>query len=484
MLAALPPSQATNAQAHVNLDSARVPVEFDVLIDCDTVSEETSCFEALNVLLSQHGVSIWRYADCGPPTDVRRKDGAPIGWLEIVELDTDEDPTSRRAPTHATRYSDGKTVSTAIMWGGIQYAGEANATSSDHLLGQAAESARMGILVTKRRELVGRGEARWRGGTLMAPPERAVATLGLILRGNCHFPVTPYSTTGRGFYLALALDSLLPNYGLWAAACSADGAFGQGQIYYLSTATEGRLFQALNARDQTAIAMSQTRIDWVEVADAVDRFLVFLLAAMDATARVVYEIVQPDKMRPRDAKWQVSDFIKALRPSHPSLAALFAKGSPGHDVHLILRQLRNTIHAGGLAKTHVLVEDEGLEHNLSVPLDEVEDLAEAVLRRTRGNPTDWGLRLTDERAWVQPIILVDALTREGFATLDAIFERTPLEALIALSSDAEDEVDGTDEVDDSDRSEWSLMERMLATRGSDMYLWHFGMHSDQIATSG
>ena len=238
-----------------------------------------------------------------------------------------------------------------------------------------------------------------RGETLFQTPEQVVATLGLLQRSTGTFSIRPYLVTRRGIYLLLALDSLIPHYGLWAAACSADGVAGPGRIYYLSTATQGRIFQALNARDQVAVAMSRRRIDWVDVADAVDRFLVFLLAAMDTTARVAHEIVGPENVSSNEAKWQFTKFLNGLRPWNPSLAALFAEGTPGHDLHLILRKLRNTIHAGGLAQTHVLIEDGDLEHKLSVPLDEVDGLTEAVIRRTDGNPARWGLHQTADRLW-------------------------------------------------------------------------------------
>ena len=88
MLAALPPGQPGKGQLHEAFDIARVPVELDVLIDCDSVSETTSCFEALVVLLGTHGISTWRYSDDGPPADVRREDdemeGAPLGWVEVL----------------------------------------------------------------------------------------------------------------------------------------------------------------------------------------------------------------------------------------------------------------------------------------------------------------------------------------------------------------------------------------------------------------
>src|SRR5215216_1342188 len=72
MLAALPPGQPGKGQLHEAFDIARVPVELDVLIDCDSVSETTSCFEALVVLLGTHGIGTWRYSDDGPPAGVRR----------------------------------------------------------------------------------------------------------------------------------------------------------------------------------------------------------------------------------------------------------------------------------------------------------------------------------------------------------------------------------------------------------------------------
>jgi len=483
MLAALPPGQPGKGQLHEAFDIARVPVELDVLIDCDSVSETTSCFEALVVLLGTHGIGTWRYSDDGPPAGVRRKDdemeGAPLGWVEVLDVPASEHGSIRPTVTHVARQFDGKVVHTSYMWG---HTGRPESESAPAaLLVRAAAATGMGVLVTNRDQLIGGGAARWRGETLFQTPEQAVATLGLLLRSTGTFSIRPYLVTRRGIYLLLALDSLIPHYGLWAAACSADGVAGPGRIYYLSTATQGRIFQALNARDQVAVAMSRRRIDWVDVADAVDRFLVFLLAAMDTTARVAHEIVGPENVSSNEAKWQFTKFLNGVRPWNPSLAALFAEGTPGHDLHLILRKLRNTIHAGGLAQTHVLIEDGDLEHKLSVPLDEVDGLTEAVIRRTDGNPARWGLHQTADRLWIQPIPLVDALTREGFGILDAIFEHTPLEALMGLNDGLDTQADEINyEPDAVERSSGQVLGEMLETRGSDIYLWHLGMHLDQF----
>lgn len=483
MLAALPPGQPGKGQVHEAFRIARVPVELEVLIDCDTVSETTSCFEALAVLLATHGIRTWRYSDDGPPAEVRRSDdeatGAPFGWVEVLETGSSEVDSPRPTVTHLARHFDGKVIHTSNMWRRTGWPGPESATA---LLGRAAEATRMGVLVTNRDRLAGAGIARWHGETLFQTPEQAVATLGLLLRCTGNFPIRPYTVTTRGTYLWLALDSLLPHYGLWAAACSEDGVAGPGRIYYLSTATQGRLFQALNARDQVADAMSQLRIDWVDVADAVDRFLVFLLAAMDTTARVTYEIVRPENVLSKDAKWQFTSFLKVLRPSCPSLAALFEKGTAGYDLHLTLRKLRNTVHGGGLTQTHVLVDDGDLEHKLSIPLDEVDGLTGAVHRRTGGDLARWGLHQSADRLWIQPIPLVDALTREGLGILDAVFERTPLETLTEINGGSDIEVDEIDYVPDAvELSSLQVLDKMLATRGSKMYLWHLGMHPDQFA---
>jgi hypothetical protein len=69
MLAALPPGQPGKGQLDQAFDIVRVPVELEVLIDCDSVSDTTSCFEALVVLLGTHGIRTWRYSDDGPPAD-------------------------------------------------------------------------------------------------------------------------------------------------------------------------------------------------------------------------------------------------------------------------------------------------------------------------------------------------------------------------------------------------------------------------------
>ena len=86
-----------------------------------------------------------------------------------------------------------------------------------------------------------------------------------------------------------------------------------------------------------------------------------------------------------------------------------------------------------------------LEHKLSVPLGEVDGLTEAFIRRTDGNPARWGLHQTADRLWIQPIPLVDALTREGFGILDAIFESTPLEALKGLTDGLDTQADEIEE---------------------------------------
>ena len=140
-----------------------------------------------------------------------------------------------------------------------------------------------------------------------------------------------------------------------------------------------------------------------------------------------------------------------------------------------------TVHGGGLTQTHVLIEDGDLEHKLSVPLEEVDGLTEAVTRRTDGNPARWGLHQTTDRLWIQPIPLVDALTHEGFAILDAIFEHTPLEALMGLNDGLDTQADEINyyEPDTVERSSRQVLGEMLETRGSDMYLWHLGMHPDQ-----
>ena len=76
---------------------------------------------------------------------------------------------------------------------------------------------------------------------------------------------------------------------------------------------------------------------------------------------------------------------------------------------------------------------------------------------------------------------MDALTREGFGILDAIFEHTPLEALKGLNDGLDTQANEIDyEPDPVDRSSSQVLGEILETRGWDMYLWHLGMHPDQF----
>ena len=160
MVAALPPGQPGKSQLHEGFDVARVPVELDVLIDCDSVSETTSCFEALVVLLGTHGVRTWRYSDDGPPADIRRSDdemeGAPLGWVEVLDAPPSEQSSIRpTAVTHLARQFDGKVVHTSYMWGHPDRPESESAPAA--LLVRAAAATGMGVLVTNRDQLTGGG---------------------------------------------------------------------------------------------------------------------------------------------------------------------------------------------------------------------------------------------------------------------------------------------------------------------------------------
>ena len=89
MLAALPPGQPGKGQLHEAFDIARVPVELDVLIDCDSVSETTSCFEALVVLLEAHGIRTWRsssWASLAAAVNAQALDGADLILASVAEI--------------------------------------------------------------------------------------------------------------------------------------------------------------------------------------------------------------------------------------------------------------------------------------------------------------------------------------------------------------------------------------------------------------
>lgn len=443
------------------------PEGIDVLIDSDTVSEGTEVFKALNVLLSTRGIHHWRYAHEGPPESTQRDErtAAPRDWAVALAPSDESNSRRRTLVTHIARRFDGTASTTNYIHGK-----RSNPRSPSELLGEVAFATEMAILVTNRQ---GVSLGSWPGLTLVQTPEQAVATLGLLLRGMGIFPVLPNMFVRRSMYLWLSLDSLIPHYGDWAGACSVDALPpSPGEIYTLSSATEGRLFQTLNARDQVGIAMSQHRVDWSDVADATDRFLVFLLATMDTTARAVNEI-SGGLTPPEKAKWQSDTFRKALDRSHPRLAAIFNDGSRGRDVHLVLRKLRNTIHGGSLTMGHTLLTDGHLDRPLSVPAREVPGLMAAVDRLTSDQSNTWGLHQTHQRVFIEPNVLVEALTHEGFTLLDQIFALSPVPEPFEP-----DPAPVTIDVDQPD-SEPEFLRLMLETRGSEMYLWHLGMHPQQ-----
>ncbi|HET7405703.1 MAG TPA: hypothetical protein VFJ21_01025 [Mycobacteriales bacterium] len=330
------------------------------------------------------------------------------------------------------------------------------------------------LFITRRPYLLNKVGFGWLDGVLCATPERATAMLALLLRRAREYPVAPYQRTGWESYMSLATEALLPGHGDWGALWTQESFAADGALAYHGDAVSSRLFKALLARDDLAVALSSGHRRPFDETEALERFVVFLLAAFDAAARASNLILCRPVAKGREAKWQRVGFLHRLRGSAPELAALFdGDHSPGQDVLRVLLEIRNCIHGGGVTGQQHTVQHRHSRRHLSVPFDEVPRLMEAVQRRVSARPKEkWGIHQTGSYVCIEPEALVETLLAEALLLLCRIFALTTSCVGSPPSAACEDPDRGAEQF--QFQNGW-LVEQLVTTSGSPMYRWHFGL---------
>jgi hypothetical protein len=165
---------------------------------------------------------------------------------------------------------------------------------------------------------------------------------------------------------------------------------------------------------------------------ALDTCLIFLMGAMDATARVAHRVLSLPPNGVYQAKWQNHSWLASVAAEAPPLTAIVADSTPGHDALTILRLLHNSVHEAGLTAMGVGLPGRREETLAGLPGADRARIVAAADRN--GGRAEWGLReLIPGRLHAEPAILLERLLPATIKLLNELMAATPVEDLSGVS---------------------------------------------------
>jgi hypothetical protein len=402
-------------------------------------------------LLTHEDIQLWRYSDDGPPPGTAQLTSVSghrvaVGWA-VAE------PVSGGAATHMLAWSVGQQAFRADLVGEPVLAASTDSRTeayqvldpdqaaarrtADAVAACAASQIKADLYITNREYLYRLTRPIGRGVTFCTTRE-ALALVGLYLRTQGEFLIwkdhsssTPYSFD-KGLYYWVGARELLPAGWRWYAACVAHSE-GRGQaahaydLTYLGGAVFQRVTRVLQARDDLLRAMNRKQDNNVaeDALTALDVCLVFLMGALDATARVAHRVLglRPDSAY--QAGWQRSRWLQDVAARKPSLAAVVAVGTAGADTLTILSLLRNTVHEAGLPALAIGFPGRREGTLAGLPRAHSDRILEAADRR--GGRDAWGLQeIVPGRLHADPGFLLDRLLPRVIELLNELMTATPV----------------------------------------------------------
>jgi hypothetical protein len=422
-----------------------------VLVDWDLVESigkaPWSREKLLSGLLWHPFVECYRYADEGPPSQAEARaapDGKEYfpGW---AVLSSPSAPTPRfPGGTRSVRYiQNDHLVSAGVFTGNLEEVRKDQSTVAYRELGEVPAAARQeadalaalagealgaDIFVTDRPYL---HEPTWRiaGSLAVCSPRVALALLGLYLRAQREFVVSQErnvkEVVSRGQYYLGAARELLPSSSRWLAACRQFSGDEREDTLMLCWTLLDRVARALQCRDEVYLAAygRQGRDAADEALGAFDGFALWLMGALDVSARVVHGVLGlPGPVR--NAGWQKAGWTKNLGKNVPDLASLVDQGSSGETAMTILRILRNSVHGEALGAVETIGNDSARSGALiRLPKEESATLQRAIA--DLGGAAKWGIQFSSQgRTYVDPVPLLDHLLLHAVGLLDGILEKT------------------------------------------------------------
>jgi hypothetical protein len=302
----------------------------------------------------------------------------------------------------------------------------------DVIVTRIAVELRVDLLVTSSR-LILDSAVQWITEANPMTAERALAVVGLYLRGRREYPMIAPNVLDFGEHLFLwsAARAQLPSGWRWGSALVAHSTtIKRDSPTFLFQSLHERIVRLLRCRDQihAGLLVPQDNHTAGRVTEALDYFMVNLVGAFDAAARAAHLAAGLGPANRRSAAWQHDRWRSRIHAVSPDLADLFAPGTDHSRVLEICRILRNTVHGEAM---HTLAVQDGrrpLRTLVSLPEDDAEDVA--TLFDHLGGQDQWGLeRLTPPRMHVDAAPLIERLLPQSLRILDDALRLTPVDRL-------------------------------------------------------
>ena len=428
----------------------------------------------LSGFLTCPGIEFWRYTENDPPGHApwrRSSSGGRIavGWMNakhVPSSDPDRYLLSYVAHDMGIQWDLAGEPSIFALHDRRTIAYEALEPDeamarriADAVAVRAAHQAKADLYVTEREYLHNLRNMTLAPGVTVCSPSDALTLVGLYLRTKDQFLAwknpgeeisEPFER--RDFYLVGARE-LLPEGWRWFSACvahsiSQESAPDANNLTYLGGAVFQRIAGVLQARDNVMRTVNQKQDSQVieDALDSLDICLVFLVGALDATARVAHHVLGLPAKDVRNAGWQRKDWIGEVKKRSPELEMLVAPGTSGADTLKIVTRLRNTVHDTGLRSLGIIGLSGVRETTLAgvcLPASSRKEVTDAV--KNMGGLDAWSLQeLFPEMLHFDPGVLLDRLLPAVLELLNKLMENTPVESLAGVSLNPGDLIPPTD----------------------------------------
>jgi len=405
-------------------------------------------------LLTLDLVNCLRYADDGPPADAPTENFEPLGErvLGWAVLGPEEPGLLGH---RSVRWSVGDSTADGAVVGDSPAAAAGDDRTdayreldpalaserrlADALAAKVAETIGADIFITEREYL---HNITWplADGVTYCALDDALTVLGLYLRSQGSFVISRHPggrgthNMNRGLYYWVGTRELLPSAWRWFSACIQHSkAVGNDSLLLLGQSVLQRVQRALQVRDEVNIALNKPQDN--DTADqalsSLDVALLLLMGAVDATARVVHEVLGIAGGAYK-AGWQSKSWLAKVATTAPPLGALFQAATDELHALTILRLLRNAIHGEALP---ALAVGQGRRRDrtlVGLPASQQTELLAAFA--ALGDDAAWGVEeLIPGRMHADPGILLEQLLPRVLLMLNKIMDATPVEQLSGVS---------------------------------------------------
>ena len=233
---------------------------------------------------------------------------------------------------------------------------------------------------------------------------------------------------------------------------------------FLIQSLQQRISWTLSSRDRLlgVLATPQQNQSQEDSVSLVTEISLWLMGALDASALLAH-LIFGLRSNERFAGWQSTKWLVEVTHHRPQLSSLFETKSEGHNTLLIIREIRNCIHAEALGTMGYQRNGSPLESLVTLPPMKRPSIIEAM--DLLGGRDKWGARsLQGNEVLLHPGVLIETLLPQAFDLIENVL------ALLLPNLDHIFEADN-----DSDSLSSLQPSRMLfSNAGGQRLLWQLG----------